>query len=347
MANGPHLQIDIDAMAFAWQHFLHGETATDADWARYALWLEESPTHRAAADAVALLSDDLDCHRDALMDTADDARQSPDWLAEMAGAESSTGGKSWFTPRRIGAAAMAMVAAVALLIMVPRFMPDAAPAVSYATAKGSQRTVVLADGSKVFLNTDTRMSVRMQENERLVELASGEASFDVTHDAARPFVIGVGDSQVRVVGTNFNILRHNGRLAVTVRRGVVEVAAAGQPPHDAWADSARLTAGKQLIHDEGSGKAMIRDVDTRASFAWQQRQLVYQNQTLKDVALDLNRYFTVPVRLTDTKTATLRFSGILMLDKEETMLHRLEQFLPVTVTRTATDFALTARNAKK
>jgi transmembrane sensor len=332
---------DIDLEALAWQQLLAGDTVSGEDWAGYAAWLEQSPAHREAADAVALLAHDLDTHRDTLM---------PNKITDTGPVDLTSyrlaRTQKLFSGRRLVAAGLALAACLAVFLVAPRLLPVGPAAQNYVTAKGAQQFLKLADGSRVSLNTNTRLIVQLDNKLRRVELASGEASFEVAHDPSRPFVIAAGDSQVRVIGTSFNILRHLGQLTVTVQRGIVEVGAAGQAARAAWTGAARLTAGKQLVHMDGSGTAVVHDVDARAIFAWQQRQLVYQNQTLRAVVADLNRYFTVPVRLADAHTGTLRFSGVLMLDKEAVMLGRLEQFLPVTTTRTATDFVLHARIAK-
>ena len=104
-----------------------------------------------------------------------------------------------------------------------------APAETYVTAPGQTRRIALADGTRVWLNAGSRLEVRLGRRDRRVQMADGEAVFDVTHDPARPFLIDIGDREVRVVGTEFNLRQRGDAFALTVRRGVVEVRPAERP----------------------------------------------------------------------------------------------------------------------
>jgi transmembrane sensor len=332
---------DPHVMALAWQGLVFRADATAADWERYAVWLDHSPAHRHAADDIALLDADLN----ALPGNQAAVHADPKIVRLDAVLEARRG--RLITPRRLVLAAMAVAAALGTILIAPQLLPEKLVSQHYATATGESKVVVLPDGSQLALNTATKVTVRFARSVRSVELTTGEASFNVTKDANRPFVIALGDSSVRVVGTEFNILRDAGKLSVTVRRGIVELASAGQDPHHAWSDSVRLTPGKQLEHIQGSLTSTVRDLDANEAYAWQNRQLVYHDRALNEVVHDLNRYFTVPVRVASSKTGSLRFSGVLILDKEEIVLHRLEKFLPINVTSSATEFVLHAREFQK
>src|SRR5690606_28626324 len=95
------------------------------------------------------------------------------------------------------------------------------------TGVGEQRTVTLEDGSRVSLNTATRLSLHFDRGVRRVRLQSGEALFEVARDPGRPFVVESGDRQVRALGTAFIVRRDAGRIAVTLMEGSVEVAPVG------------------------------------------------------------------------------------------------------------------------
>jgi transmembrane sensor len=162
-------------------------------------------------------------------------------------------------------------------------------------------------------------------------MADAEAVFDVAHDARRPFLIAVGDRQVRVVGTEFN-LRHRAELVdLTVRRGVVEVRPAEAPQ----AAPTRVTVGQELRHTAGQAGSILKASDPDQAFAWTTGQLIYRDQPLSEVAADLSRRFATPVRPADARTAALRFSGVLVTDDEADVLRRLAAYAPVKVERTA------------
>ena len=162
-------------------------------------------------------------------------------------------------------------------------------------------------------------------------MADAEAVFDVAHDAARPFLITVGDRQVRVVGTEFNLRHRDGRVALTVRRGVVEVRPADAPQ----AEPTRVTVGQQLAHVEGEPLQTLTAAEPDIAFAWTNGQLIYRDRPLAEVAGDLSRRFATPVRVADPQTAALRFTGVLVTDREADVLRRLEAFAPVRIERTA------------
>jgi transmembrane sensor len=200
-----------------------------------------------------------------------------------------------------------------------------APMQSYAAATGQTRQVALADGSRVWLNAETHLRARLGRRGRQVELADGEAVFDVTHDPARPFEITVGDRDVRVVGTQFDLRRRDGQITLTVRRGVVEVRPAGERE----AEPTRVSAGQRLTHREGAPNSTLLSAEPEAAFAWTEGRLVYSDAPLRDVAADLTRSLGTPVRVADAATGQLRFSGVLTLDDKAAVMRRLQAFAPI------------------
>ena len=82
-----------------------------------------------------------------------------------------------------------------------------------------------------------------------------------------------------MIGTEFNISRHAGRTAVTVRRGVVAVAQAS-------GGEVRLTRGQQVLHTEGTNVQEVRGADPEAVFAWRAGRLIYDNTPLADVVAE-------------------------------------------------------------
>jgi transmembrane sensor len=228
--------------------------------------------------------------------------------------------RSWIA----AAAALAACAAVAAFV-APRLIGGGQPEpVVYATAPGETRTVALADGSRIVLNSGTRLSVALTNQRRSVTLDRGEAAFAVAHDPARPFVVAAADRQIRDIGTEFNVLRTDGRLTVTVRQGVVAV----DPAPQAQGETMQLTAGQQLVHAEGQAASTIAAVDPEHAFAWRAGRLVYQDRPLGEVAADLGRYFQRPIHV-DAAIVSMRFTGVLFIDDQEAMVRRLEKFLPI------------------
>ena len=193
----------------------------------------------------------------------------------------------------------------------------------------------MADGSHLVLNSGSSARVRLAANHRTVNLESGEALFDVVHDPARPFEVRAGKTVIRDIGTTFNVRRQNEGLTLTVLRGSVAVSGGGL-------GSRSLTEGDQ-IQVAGGAAVQSKLEDPDAVSAWRVGRLVYRDQSLSDIVADLNRYLPIPVSV-DASAGSLRFSGVLQLDREDVMLRRLEGLLPVRATSTPQGARLTSRS---
>jgi transmembrane sensor len=196
---------------------------------------------------------------------------------------------------------------------------------TYETPAGQTRQIILADGTHIQLNADSKITVSLGRDARRVQMADAEAVFDVAHDPSRPFLISVGDRQVRVVGTEFNLRHRADVVDLTVRRGVVEV----RPADALQAQPVRVSVGQELTHMSGQEGQVIKTSSLDQAFAWTNGQLIYRDQPISDVASDLSRRFGAPVRTADPETAALRFSGVLVTDNEPAVLRRLEAYAPV------------------
>jgi transmembrane sensor len=154
------------------------------------------------------------------------------------------------------------------------------------TKVGEQRSVLLEDGSRVTLNTASKIEVRLQANHRVVELLQGEVLFEVAHDAQRPFDVHAGNVVVRAVGTQFDVDRRATRTAVTVVEGRVAMMAAGSRA----ANLPVLSAGDRVVVDSTGPGTLEHDVDLAETTAWTRHQLVFHHRTLGEVAEEFNRY---------------------------------------------------------
>ncbi|THD77235.1 MAG: DUF4880 domain-containing protein [Phenylobacterium sp.] len=298
--------------AAAWFVRLQGETATGEDWLAFERWLAAAPAHALAYERLESLWVEMDSDAPRLV-AALDAAQRPAARAAHPPARPPR----WLWPA-IGAPLAAGLAAAVWLGVQPHPQP---PAI-YQTAPGEVRQLALADGTAVRLNVASRLAVTLSADARRVQMADGEAAFDVAHDAARPFLIQVGDRQVRVVGTEFDLRHRDGELRLTVRRGVVELRPADAPD----AAPARVTLGQQLTHRDGETGVQLAAVEADDAFGWTTGQLVYRDRPLSEVAADLSRRFASPIRTADAETGRIRFTGVLVTDNEAAVLRRLEAF---------------------
>lgn len=313
----------LQTAALAWHVRLDDASATEADWLAFESWLAEP----GARDAYAAL-DQLDLQLAELAELQrDDVPAAP--LAEPAERQvlpflrrarvSPAQAVGW------GSALAAIAAALLLVFMMPPAGNEPVWETQlYAAPAGEDRLIALADGSEMHLNRGAVAMVRWSDVGRTVDLQSGEAAFHVAHDEARPFTVVAGDVLVRDVGTEFNVLRTDGDMVVTVREGVVDVL---RPEHSA----SRVSRGMALQLDTETYEARLAPADVEAAFAWQQGHLVYSDAQLGQVLADIARYGASPVRPADASVAELRFSGVLSIDNQAAMLERLSGFLPISV----------------
>ena len=298
--------------AAAWVVRLRADDVAPNDWVAATSWLEADPAHRAAFDEA-----------EGLWTAADHlaAVQSAPVVDLAAHRARRKGvGRHW----RVAIPAMA-AAVVGALLLAP--LLQSAPTVIYRTSPGETRTVTLEDGSTLQINGGSSLSVTMDRNRRLVNMEQAEVLFDVAHDAGRPFLVDVGESQVRVVGTAFNIRRSGQDTDLTVVRGIVEVSDLDRPGR-----KVRLRVGQAVRRNDADDAMAVATVDLGTAAAWTTGRRAYDNRPLSEIAADLSRAFSTPVTVAPD-AAGLRFSGVLLLDDEAAVVARLEAFLPIRATR--------------
>ena len=205
-----------------------------------------------------------------------------------------------------GFALAASVVAVTWIIVGPKLKTVEPGAI--ATARGEQQQVVLSDGSKVQLNTDTVLVSRVNAAERRVVLRHGEAFFDVARDPARPFVVEVGASEVRVVGTQFNVRETAGKLEVTVKEGTVNVIPQATKSAEA-VERVELTRGSRLRWDPEQKLVKVATIDPDRSLAWRTGMIEFDHTTLEEAVAELNRYAPKPLVIEDPALRSIELSG--------------------------------------
>ena len=158
----------------------------------------------------------------------------------------------------------------------------------FATAVGKMQAVRLADGSRMELNTNTRVRTDVTAARRIVTLDSGEAYFDVVHDAARPFVVYAGNRRITDLGTKFSVFRNGDDVRVTVREGRVKVDVLDRPAVDAPV----VAEAGHTVMAKGSETLVFAkpDADITSDLAWRSGMLVFNQQTLAEAAEQFNRY---------------------------------------------------------
>ena len=303
----PEVTPEIAAEAAVWIARLHGPDRTQRMEQEFRAWQASSPTHREAFERCTDVWQDI-----------------PRIGLATAYAGAASGRAAPARPgRRLRDAARPWIAAAAVAaaaILVQHWHDENA----YRTNVGEQRLVVLEDGSRMLLNTDTQLHVDFASAQRTVEIASGEAFFEVAKDAGRPFVVRVAGSEVVAVGTAFSVryapaAQADDELAVTLVEGQVKVRPAGGNAGDTLAppQPVLMQAGERLLLDRRSDRAasgVVSRLDRPnvvRVLAWKQNEAVFDDTSLVDAVAEMNRYNRTPIVLLDGLASDgLRVSGL-------------------------------------
>ncbi len=206
--------------------------------------------------------------------------------------------------RRQGAAGLGL--ATLALVLGLQVLPPRPQTMDYSTARGQRESVMLADGSKLTLNTATQLRTEVTPQGRQVWLEQGEAFFDIAHDAQRPFVIHAGKQRVTVLGTKFSLMREGDRLRVAVLEGRVQVQAeqgGGRATVLARSDTALADAGNLLV-------SRVSPQQLSASLGWLQGKLVLNEVSLAEAARQFNRYGSKQLVIKDPAAARIVIGGV-------------------------------------
>lgn len=181
------------------------------------------------------------------------------------------------------------------------------PMVVY-TQVGERSQAVLPDGTKVWLNSSSRVEYAASffSRKRRVKM-DGEAYFEVSHDRHAPFVVSTNGLDIRVLGTRFNIRNCVEKHLVTtvLLEGSVEASVTGER-----GTALRLRPSQQLIFDTDTKSMLLTDIPTaERSINWIYGQFSFEHNTLEEIAEELNRYYNVDIRFKDDALRSLRFSG--------------------------------------
>src|SRR3546814_6145559 len=141
------------------------------------------------------------------------------------------------------------------------------------------------------LDANTELHVGYRWWRRNVDVVRGQASFDVAHDAQRPFIVTAGGGIVTARGTRFNVNLMRDGFVVTLMQGKVDVASSKTDARNKLAFLVQLSPGEQLAVHVGD-RPVLRHVDVRDATAWQQHRIVFHDVTLGEAAEQLNRYDT-------------------------------------------------------
>jgi transmembrane sensor len=305
------------AQAAAWIARLHGEDRTSQLEAGFQRWLAASAEHRAAFE----MANDI-------------------WAAAERGPKSAA--KSGLAPTRrarrfaLAPAPLAVAASVvALLVGSVLYFRD--PGLS--TAVGEQRSVMLEDGTRVTLNTATRLHVEYDRDMRRIILDHGEALFEVSPHPQWPFVVVADGQKVQALGTEFLVRSDDQQLAIMLLEGKVAVSSGAPSPETAPGRMQSTSAGKDTMLEQasptqGAGRVFALSPGERLTFtknkspaldrpplekviAWERGHLIFDHTPLGEAVREMNRYSDTEIKIEKTATESTQVTGIFRTGESE------------------------------
>ncbi|NJA04925.1 FecR family protein [Methylococcaceae bacterium WWC4] len=301
---------DLFAEANAWFFRLRADDVSETDQRNFLLWLATSPAHAQAWDEAQELFMLLELPAQEILQSqrsaATNAVESP---------------RPPVRRHRIGPARVAIAAMLCVAVLAAYLKPSLLKALQsdFATATGEQRVVTLSDGSRLLLNTDTAISVDIQESRRTVRLLDGEVFFEVSHAPQRPFIVIAGNIHTKVTGTAFSVKHGEDGVTVTVAEGRVETG--GDSPDRTVTP---LTPGQSARY-RAEQAAIVETADLRRTLAWRQGQLVFVQTPLETVVAEINRYRPGRLLIANPRLKPLPVTAVFNvngLDEAATMLER-------------------------
>jgi transmembrane sensor len=319
-------------------------------------WLRASPTHVEEFIGLAEIARDLPetlAHPDFSVETllararAEEQSLVRRFWSRVLAAVSEVPGYRWqtaaVTMAAFGAVTLGLLSWWSLRPVEPAPAAAAPTVLHFATRHGEQQTHRLADNSVLHLNTDTAVAVRYSKSERQVEIASGEADFEVAHEPERPFRVLAGGAEVIDLGTKFDVRLRNDLTVVTVIEGRVAVRpallsarAATDPNRGQPLEFIELGADQEITVSKGDWPASPVTVDARRATAWLHRQIIFEREPLERVASEFNRYTPQPIEIITPKLRHLEITGVFSTDDSEEFLAFLRSLEGVKVDVTAT-----------
>ena len=195
----------------------------------------------------------------------------------------------------------------------------------YHTGTGETRVVQLSDGSQLTLAARSAVDVDYSGNTRHITLLSGEALFDVVHDARRPFQVDASNVVIRVLGTSFDVARSETGTKVEVREGAVGVSANGSPY--------RLGAGQRLWFHALQGSVQQTAMAPDEVATWVSGQQFFENATVQEVVEQLRKYQRGWIVIGDDALGQKRVTGLYDLRDTQRALQALAKPIGGTLVR--------------
>lgn len=347
-SNGAVSTEEIAEQAAQWVEKMDKSELSSANNQLFLIWLRKSPLHVnefihacVLSDATELVEQYKDIAAEVSWSSKAQRRQFAQ-IGENGAQQSKSSARSaakWFY-------ALAAFAVLFLAISVYLNLPDllhnsgevTTAGSQYSTALGEQKNIMLNDGTLVNMNTLTNINVQYSESFRDVILLSGEAIFNVAHQPDRPLRVWSNNTVAQASGSEFNVRSRvddtGWQTRFTVISGNVAVdnekwLTAGHKINSELnlqnsASAVHLSQGEEAVFDQSGLAKKQNESNLAKRLSWTQKKLIFNGETLKQVASEFNRYNKTQIEITDKKAATLAISGVFTSHNPDTLIEFLQ-----------------------
>lgn len=310
----------IESEAAEWLAKVDGGNLTEQDRQELRSFLSRGPDHVKALQSYEMLWSDMDVLLSELPNLeADNPQQAA----------------SIFSLGRPGFSALASIVFLIIGLLLWGLDPIGRLQIIetsfYSTGIGKQTFEKLSDGSTVHLNTNTVIEIDYSESARTVLLMRGEALFDVAHDPARPFVVLIGDSVVKAVGTKFVVRLTSESIFVTVSEGQVQLSKRDNVTEPDLAvqkqEVVLISEGQEAAAHKKIAEPVLTEIGADAlsrRLSWTDRQLVFKDESLEKVVAEVNRYMPGKIIIDDPELRNILINGRFKIGETDALLEAIE-----------------------
>jgi len=215
-------------------------------------------------------------------------------------------------------------------------------------ARGTKSTIVLPDGSKIWLNADSKIKYPPAFAGRLREVyLSGEAFFDVAKDATKPFIIHLSKGTVKVLGTSFNIRAYEDEklIETSVSTGrVAFIPASTKTIHQP--DTIYITPNNKVRYSLNDDQVKVEPTAAAEDKAWTEGKLIFKALTLEEIAIELERNFGKKVVFVEEEPKQYRLTGTFENNSLEDILFYLSKTKNFNYTITNSELLIATNRTK-
>jgi ferric-dicitrate binding protein FerR (iron transport regulator) len=226
---------------------------------------------------------------------------------------------------------VAAVLLVGLMLAFAYYYSSQIAGTEVAESGPEQLEVILAEGTRVLLNRDSKLRYRKEINTQIRKVRlTGEAWFDISRDTLRPFVIDAGIALVEVLGTSFNVnaYRENPTVEITVESGMVALTAKQD-----LKEQIVMRAGTSGSYDPRSRELILEPVSDPNRISWKTRELFFENSPLGEVAELIGRVYHVRMEIANSELAACPITVSFRDQSLESVLNVLELTLDLRISR--------------